>query len=288
MKIRNKQNGGFVLLVVLAMLVIATILSVGMARRSLEQSVAVARRETEMQRRWAEISCREAVLNRAEIILRTEEFSTASTPVTQIQTAVTLGNQKLTLILSDEQSKLNLNTTFRYGKSPAVREVLFEEAVPWALKIRPNPNATENSVYPPAFSAWGQIYDFSQQNETNNNFLKWTELGSQTTCWGNGQLNINRADNATIRKVCELVVSPQSATTFLERKQEQPDLTFEEFWKKLDIPDREKRVLRRIMTDRSRCHSLWMITNDNIRSWTRHDIRTQDAPAGNDLETFFY
>jgi hypothetical protein len=265
-----------------------------MARRSLEHNVTAARREAELQRRWAEISCREAMLNRAEILLRTEELATEGTPVTQLQTTIKLGNQDLTLILSDEQSKLNLNTAFRYGKAPAVREALFDEAAALPLQIRPNPNATENTPYPPAFSGFGQLYDFSEyarnriENETRTSISPLTKLGQRVTCWGNGQLNMNRADAITLRKVCELVVSPQSTTTILELKQEKPELSFEEFWKEADITDRERRDLRRILTDRSRCHSLWIITHDNNRSWTRHDIRTQDAPAGNDLETYFY
>jgi len=115
------------------------------------------------------------------------------------------------------------------------------------------------------------------------NYLLLTRLGERTTCWGNGQLNVNRAGNETIRAVCELVALPQSATALLELRQEHPAWSLERTIREADIPDRDRRAFRQVLTDRSRCHSLWTITSNNNRSWARLDVRT-DA----EIETFFW
>ncbi|MDR2346777.1 MAG: hypothetical protein LBE18_11985 [Planctomycetaceae bacterium] len=58
--------------------------------------------------------------------------------------------------------------------------------------------------------------------------------------------------------------------------------------KEVDVPDRERRVFRKVLTDKSRCHSLWIITNNAHRSWVRLDIRTTESATGNDIETFYW
>jgi type II secretory pathway pseudopilin PulG len=285
---KQKRQKGFVLILVLAMLAIAALISAGMARRSLDQSVAVAKKQAEMQRRWGEISCRQAVLNRAEILLRTAELREGILTPT-IQTTLKLGDQTFLLILSDEQAKLNLNTVFRNGDMPAVRQAVFTDAAAWQLRLRPDSRATKTNIYPPAFASWGQVYDFSVfANNPDKNYLQLTQLGERTTCWGNGLLNINRADSETLRTVCELVAPPQSVSRFIEFRHENPTRTLEQLLKDADISDKDRRAFRKMLTDRSRCHSLWTVTSNEKRSWVRFDIRTTEMATGNDIETFYW
>ena len=280
MRKRKRHRKGFALVLVLAMLTIAALLSVGLARRSLDQSVAAAKRADELQRRWGELSLRHTVLNRAAILLRSAELAEGTKRPT-LQTTITLGNRSFTLVLSDEQAKLNLNMVFRYGTEGVLRQVLFDEAAPWPVRLCPDRRATANSPYPPAFASWGQIYDFTNQPEWHR-----IQLGKRVTCWGNGQLNLNRADSEAIRTLCELLAPPQSASALLELRQEHPDWSLEQLMREVDIPDRDRRSFRRILTDRSRCHSLWTISTDTKRSWVRLDIQTSDT--ANDRETFYF
>jgi len=280
---RKQRQKGFVLVLVLAMLTIATLLSAGVARRALDQTVIAAKRSDDLQRRWGEISLRHAVLNRAEILLRTSELQ-EGVKRPALQTTVKLGDRTFQLVLSDEQAKLNVNTAFRYGREPAVRKTLFDGGVLWPIRLRPDPRATANSPYPPAFASWGQVYDFSVfANMPEKNYLQLTGLGERTTCWGNGQLNMNRADSNTIRTICELVAPPQSVTALLEQRQAHPDRNFERTIREADIPDRDRRAFRQVLTDRSRCHSLWTITSDENRSWVRLDVKTDG-----EMETFYW
>jgi type II secretory pathway pseudopilin PulG len=284
---KHKRQKGFVLIVVLAMLAIAALLSAGVARRSLDQSVAVAKKQMEMQRHWGEISCRQAVLNRAEILLRTAELQNGiTTPA--LQTTVKLGDLTFLLVLSDEQAKLNLNTVFRNGDRMAVRQAVFMDSAVGQLRLRPDSRATKTNTYPPAFASWGQVYDFSTfANNPEKNYVPLTQLGEHITCWGNGLLNINRADNESIRIACELAAPPQSASRLIEFRQENPAWNLERLLKEVDISDRDRRAFRKVLTDKSRCHSLWTITSNENRSWIRLDIRTTES-AANDLETFYW
>ena len=152
---KRKHQQGFVLILVLAMLAIAALLSAGMARRSLDQSITVAKKQAEMQRCCGEISCRQSILNRAEILLRTAELRDEIL-LSTLQTTVKLGDQTFLLVLSDEQAKLNLNTVFRNGGMPAVRRAVFTDSAVWQLRLRPDSRATKTNTYPPAFSSWRQ------------------------------------------------------------------------------------------------------------------------------------
>jgi len=287
MKGQKQRQKGFVLVLVLAMLMIAVLLSAGIARRSLDQSVAAAQKADELQRRWGEISLRHTVLNRAEILLRTAELR-EGTPCPMIQTAVKLGDRTFHLALSDEQAKLNVNTAFRYGDERAVRQVLVEGNAPWSVRLRPDPRATQNSPYP-AFASWGQVYDFSSVRErSEKSDLHLVQFSERITCCGNGQLNVSRAGSGMIRTACEWVVPPQSASALLELREKNPNWSFDQLMREIDVPDRDRRALRNVLTDRSRCHALWIITRDVNRSWVRLDIRTTDSALGNDLETFYY
>jgi len=285
---RKQKQQGYVLVLVLALLTIAAILSVGVARRSLDQSVAAAKKADELQRRWGEISLRHTVLNRAEILLRTAELVEGVKHPT-LQTTVKLGDRTFLLVLSDEQAKLNVNTAFRYGKEGAVRQALFDGAALWPVRLRPDPRASVNNPYPPAFASWGHVYDFAPfANMPEKNYLQLTQLGERLTCWGNGQLNMIRADVDTIRTVGELVAPPQSVSALLELQQENHDWSFERLMREVDVPDRDRRSFRRVLIDRSRCHSLWTITSDASRSWVRLDIKTADTTSGSDMETFYF
>jgi hypothetical protein len=279
----RKRRKGFVLILVLVMLTIAGLLSAGMARRALDQAVVAARKTDALQRRWGEISLRHAVLNRAEILLRTAEIQEGVRRPT-LQTTITLGGKTFQLILSDEQAKWNVNTAFRYGRESAVRSALFEEGTPWPIRLRPDPRATATGSSLPAFACWGQLYDFSDAAKTpDKQELPLAGLGERITCWGNGQLNGNRAEIGTIRAVCELVAPPQSVTALLELRQKQPEWGLERLIQETDIPDRDRRAFRLVLTDRSRCHSLWTITSNGNRSWVRFDVKTAD-----EFETFYW
>ena len=282
---RQEQQKGFVLILVIVMLVIVALLSVGMVCRSLGQSVAAAKKGDELQRRWGEISLRHTVLNRAEILLRTAELREGIKQPT-LQTTIKLKYHTFYLILSDEQAKLNINTAFRYGGEQAVRKMLFENAVPWTVRLHPDSRAARNSSYPPAFASWGQVYDFSILPE--NHHLMLTQLGERITCWGNGQLNIHRAESHIIRTACEWVASPQAALALVEWQREHPGGNFERLLREADISDQDRRAFRRVLTDRSRCHSLWTITRNANRSWLRFDVKSADGVSGNDIETFYY
>ena len=280
---RKQPKKGFVLVLVLAMLTIAALLSAGVARRALDQTVAAAKRSDDLQRRWGEVSLRHAVLNRAEILLRTAELQEGVKQST-LQSTVKLGDRTFHLVLADEQAKLNVNTAFRYGRESAVRRAILDGGVPWPIRLRPDPRATANSPYPPAFASWGQVYDFSVfANMPEKNYLQLTGLGERMTCWGNGQLNMNRADSEAIRTVCELVAPPQSVTALLEQRHAHPDRDLERTLREADVPDRDRRAFRQVLTDRSRCHSLWTITSNENRSWVRLDVKTDG-----EIETFYW
>ena len=70
---RQAQPRGYVLVLTLAVLMLASSLLVGIARVSLEHATEARRVQNELQRRWAMASVRTAILPFAEKILTHQE-----------------------------------------------------------------------------------------------------------------------------------------------------------------------------------------------------------------------
>ena len=283
----SHKRKGYVLLMVLMLLVIASLLSVGIARRSIELARSVALQDQELQTRWGRISVRTAVLNRAEILLRSRELRRGG-PVASIETTIRLGDEQIHLLLSDEQAKLNLNLVARLQSLPAVRRSVSRLTEgEFFANLRPNPSASSERTDPPAFDGWGSVYDLSPVLSARSDDLRLpNRLGKQLTCWGNGALRLNRASPMVFREFCEQVVSPETAVTLVTLRNRNPEWNLDRLIQATAPGNEERRLLRRYLTDRSRTHSLWTIIvreqgNDRTkRSWTRLDIVSSDDPTG--------
>jgi len=273
---------------VLAMLTIAALLSAGMASRSFERAAAAALMQEELQLRWGELSCRAAVLNRAEILLRIQEQKRGEI-LPAMETAFELGGHTYFLILSDEQAKLNLNTVFREKDLSQVRQAASLLSAEFPVHLRPDPRASRRSAFPPAFSGLGQVYDFrAAGNEWNRGAERFLRCGQEVSCWGNGMLNINRASPERIRMAGELAAPPQTVSRLLETVQENRGKPLDVILKETDISDRERREFRKLFTDRSRTFSLGMIVSTPNRSRVRLDVRSLDNPFGSGIESFYW
>ena len=286
----HSNRKGYVLLMVLMLLVVASFLSVGTARKSIALSRSAALGDQELQTRWGRISVRTAVLNRAEILLRSRELRVGG-QVASMETTIRLGGEQIHLLLSDEQAKLNVNLIARQHSLPAVRRSVSRLTEgEFFTNLRPNPSASGERTYPPAFDGWGSVYDLSDILPVHPDDLRFpNRLGKQLTCWGSGSLRLNRASPAVFREFCELTVSPETAITLATLRGRNPDWNLEQLLQGAALSAGERRILRRYLTDRSRTHSLWTTVvreqegDRKKRSWPRLDIVSPEDPTGNTL-----
>lgn len=281
----KKQRDGYLLLMVLVMLTIASLLTAGVARRSMGQAVICAQMQSKLQRQWGSVACRHAILDRAEILLRKQEQQAEGDvqPLPRIQRTLQLGDIEFELLLSDEQSKLNLNWVFTEKQIQGVDRVLYQTVGRLSTYLvaepTPHPAALPSVTFPPAFSSWGQVFSYEESRvpgSTSQLPLSIANSTDEITCWGDGHLNLHRASTTTLRKLCCLAVNPEAAKQILEARAKNPHLNVKKLLKKVDLNRKEKRELQHCLGDRSTCHSLWIIMREGFQQEVRLDIKQTD------------
>ena len=104
----KNNRRGYVLVMTLGLLMLAATLLVTIGRASTARVLAARIEQRELQRRWAVVSCRNAVLPFAGDILARQE-ALQNRPVPGYRATITLGDQRYALLVSDEQAKANVN-----------------------------------------------------------------------------------------------------------------------------------------------------------------------------------
>ena len=256
-------------------------MAAGLARRGLILTMNAAKEQEDLQRRWGAVSCRYVVLHRAEILLQKRALRQRDDEIIppRMQTTICLGGTFFDLLLSDEQAKLNLNMVFSEKRPRMVDHVLRKSLSGTggilSTDLHPNPNAVPQKTFPPAFDSWGQVfaYERSRRNRTTGSLPRLIcNATTSVTCWGDGKLNVLRAELPVLRQVCYLLISKEGANRFLESRTEHPHWNLDQLLDGTDLRREEKRTIRKWMTDRSSCHSLWILARSGQREWCCLDI----------------
>lgn len=273
---------GYVLLMVLGVILIAGLLSTGIARRSIVMTRTAALREAELQRRFAYISTRAAILERAEILLKTEEIRTGA-PVGELQRSFLFGNETITVILADEQTKINLNSVARIGQMSAVHrivtqsETLTSNGVP--VLLRPSVTARNESLQNVWFSGWGQVYDLTdtvRRDGYSTQMIDPVQWSRSLTCWGTGELNLRRTPKERVKTLCSLIVNREKVDRLTQMLAQNSSWKTDRLLREIDVSSGERQTLRKYLTDQSRCYSIWFILRDVDRTRCQMAVKTPE------------
>jgi hypothetical protein len=291
--------------VTLGLLVLAATLLVGIGRASIAHALAARTEQADLQRRWGEVSCRNAVLPYADNILAIHERM-RNRPVPVMRVALDLGGQRFTLILSDEQAKANVNSLLeRTDKSRAesrIRDAVAGSGLGNSVTLRPEPLPPRQATSQPTayagppqwITGFGQIFN----NVLPDRLIAGAGVrpAEQLTCWGNGGINVMRVSDAALR----LAATPQMSGVEVGRLIDARNAAFEPRARaRLITPgvngatpagaDAVTALLAGAHVDpkarraigfsaRSTCFSLWVITQDPRRTWYRlYVIEDSDA-----------
>src|SRR3954452_10845171 len=88
----RRPRRGYALLLVLFVMALAATAMAAVCRMSLEKTMQASRAEADLQRRWAVITCRSALLPKAEAII-----AHSKEPTSQITREIRLNGQPLTM-----------------------------------------------------------------------------------------------------------------------------------------------------------------------------------------------
>jgi len=276
------QRRGYILLTSLALLVLSSTLLVTLARSTIERSAQARQTEDDLQRRWGQISCERAILPHAESILANQEklhhraFPTCGA-------TIQLGPQLFDLLISDEQSKTNVNALLDLADKPRTESQLRATFSAFASQIRlhtsppPASAPTTRPVLPRLLTSFGQIFDSTPpQNLLTARFDRPAPAGL-LTLWTDGQLNIRRCspsalgllNNSTLTQL-DIRRLIEARDTLFSKNPPPPSAT--------PLPaDSIRRLLAQAqiapnkanlhLTTTSKSHSLWIIVRDSRRQW---------------------
>lgn len=293
------RRRGYVLLVTLGLLVLASTLLVAVGRVAVRHSSDARIALQASQRRWAVESARAAVLPFAEQMLVSAEQNERR-PAPRVRADVRLGELTVTLVVADEQAKANVNELIRRETPDAVedrlRRALAGTAAQSHVRLRPAPadltrpvpDAVPSTVLPPV-SGFGQMLD-----DLSPAVLRPPAGDGPMdvlTVWGDGGLNVLRADRAAMRAVfmptltglqIERIVAAREAA-FAPRRDRSPavppgrsDDAVGLLLQRAGVADAPRRKLS--LTARSACHSLTVRLRDGRREWYDTSVLDEADP----------
>jgi hypothetical protein len=312
------RRGGYVLVMVLALLVLAATLLVAVSRAAGRSALVARSAEDDLQHRWGVVSCRKAVLPYIETILTSLEQERRR-PVARFDMAVRLGSYTFDLILADEQAKANVNamleeadatraeTRIRQGLSgsglgnrirlrPTVGEAVV--AVRATATTAPTTRPTRSAAAP-AVASWGQVFDDVPPGQ----LLRPIPGGRLApvdllTSWGGGAMNVRRASDAALTLAAGRSLTGAQIGRLIDAR--------DKLWEKrtgdrgFDESPAEK--LKALITktigeslrnkgnlgliEGSTCHSLWVITRSGRRDWYDAFVSEESEPQRPVVWTF--
>jgi len=262
--IRQRKNQGFVLLLVLAVLVIASVVLSGWAYRNSSGVLHAGQIAQDTQRKWGNLSCQKLMFSIAEDIVD-EESEDSDEPAITVVREVQLNDMKYQLTLSDEQAKANVNFLLKnedkqYVIAQIDRLLPDKDSKP---TIREKIADGQTNC-----SSFDQIFDYEDPAQL---------VGIESlTCWGSGLVNYKRSPEQILKEVTQGILSNTDIQKLLELRREDSEGGLEELFKKLNLRKKQIAPLKKILTNVSNCKSLWVKCQSDTRNWYRLYVEIKD------------
>lgn len=291
----HSRERGYVLLLTLLLLAMMATGLAGMARRSHHAILEANRSEQEIQREWLSRSA-ESVLPAAEKIL-TQNSKNVSRPSDNLVLIYALDNHHVSLSLSDEQAKANLNALWKRSDPAIVRATAqtLATSVGFTEELNLRPLGTFEVVAAgsradwPVFGAYEQLFPSGAiQQEIHKASIDASVIGV-ITLWGDGRLRIERADPAVLHAVLFPLLSPSQIQQLSDvvrypvsedrKPPVGPSTTSIIYRVGLELTDRQQELLSKLVTDESKCFSVRLRFDDGRRVRSTLAVRQNDSKA---------
>jgi type II secretory pathway component PulK len=262
---RQPRRRGYVLLLVLFVIALATVAMASVCRMSLEKGLQADRAQSDLQRRWAVVTCRSVVLPKVQALL-----DRAPDTAADVRRTLHLGRQSFTVIIADEQAKANVNLLYAQGKlagaERAVRAVISDNRGDTPVTLRPlaRPAVADDDDEPPQlFESFEQVFG----RVLPERLVGSPSPTSALTCWGDGTLNLHRASPQAVRAVLGTHLPAAEIAHLLELRAKNPTLDSGDLLDLMGLSDQRREAVEELLTDQSACRSLWIISDSLDRKW---------------------
>jgi hypothetical protein len=277
-----------VLVMVLVLLAVAAFSLAGIARRSLQAAEEAATAQADLQRHWGVLSALRLYLPSAEILLEGEakkmSLQSQGWPLPPcISSEFALHGLQFSVLLADEDAKVNLNAVFRQGTDGASQVAAVVGQMGGtdgtALSLQPIADAGTQRD-PMVFRSWGQVFDLSQDTSAGEAAGRLKDQTREITCWGSGRLNIRRASDQAVRLVCQDKLGPDVVGKVLSLRREPGIKSLDDLLARMALRIEDRSLLERRLTDRSTRHSIWVLVRDQKRVWATLAIDRGGGSSG--------
>jgi hypothetical protein len=279
----RKPHGrtAYVLMIVIAVSVLVVTVLGTLAKQSLRRGLAAADAERSLQQRWGALTLEKEILQVAPKVFELQHQlvkarDPAAHPPTSIRAAVTLRDVTFDLLLGDEDAKLNVNSMYHHVGQQRTEQAIRElSGVGAAMSVRllpcvpaqqiardrprigqPADTEEEPPAVPNAFRSWGEVFDLTNLEAQIGSDLPNVTTGM--TCWGNGQLNFQRASEQAILAVVGAVVQDGGAQRILTRFQRNPAISLEILLQSEVSNQLQRDRLKELLSETSTNFSIWI------------------------------
>ena len=276
------RQRGFVLLMVLLVLVVCGTVMAAVARRCGQGALRAGAARREVQLRWGALSCRDVVLPKAEQLLHDRQ--TPEKPiVAETRLALTLGGMTFNMVLGDESAKANVNLLAqREGDTVlagVLRDLQSTERQPLPVELRPaEAAATADNKLPRRYASYDQVLRFDRPSElVSPDEGASAVIRRRITFWTDGPVNLGRAELPVLREVLAGQLGETDLVRIDELRRKGEAFSLAKVFSDLQLGKDQIEALQPLVTDKSTCHSLWIIVDGKTRSWYRLDVERPGA-----------
>lgn len=261
-KRRRRQRKGYVLVMTLLIIAMVAILTVGLARFSMNKAVDSIAAESDLQTRWGTTSCQRFALANARKILNpqvwddeSEEWS--SEPVRSSNVSIRLTDQVFQVVLADESAKLDLNFVAEFASQEKTKELVrkFAKAENVTIRLRPLSKQKQRGPTEHQFGCWGQVFESDVQPDIfPGDILIATE---DLTCWSQ-KLNYRNASDEVLFETCKLAAGASIARRVVQERGSNEQTGLDDMMSSIGASERQKQALRVALAEQSRAQSIWV------------------------------
>jgi hypothetical protein len=267
---RPNGNPGFVMVIVLLALAVATTALAAAVRASCQRSLRAATEVRNLQTKWGCRSIRDAAIASAEELLARENVLRGA-PVSAIPLQIGLGDLVFDLAIGDEQAKLNVNQPLpggRQGMHMMMRRLQAAAADPVVIRFNV-PTSVPKQAHTGAVETLDQFIEYRHPSELLEEQGLPRLLVRRVTCWSDGRANFLRCEREVLTACLAGILDPGQIHELVEFARSNRDSAMEEALRHLQL---EKNVLEQAelrLTDQSEAYSLWVAVRGKTRSWHR-------------------
>jgi len=259
----------------LLIIAMAGILTVGIARNSMNLAVASLEAEQDLQDRWGAISCQRIGFSEgARMVRLSSEIS--DRPTKDSTCEILLNRQWFQVRFEDESAKLDVNTLFENTNRKNAISVIrkFQPNRSLTIKLSPLRESQRRKPTEDAFEAWGQVFVASNGNHDYPAAIR--QLSQHLTCWSRRLNYQNCSDRALFESTKPAVGSIIANQLVNNRKRgaRSAQLAIEQ----TQATGQQQTRLKEMLSDSSTAKSVWISSVSRTRQ--RHFFTVRESVTG--------